>query len=370
MREFLKRCYLVFLRFRSLFMSGRQDENRVLFLTDFPYTTDSIWQNLSDLDYKKVKLSVREVSFVKQLKEIKKAKYIFADNYNVLFTIANTRDKVVIQTWHAGGAIKKIGFLSNEVQQHSASRKKRYQEVYDSFDYYLCASEHMKETFINSFNQPQEKMLMLGYPKLDCYTKIKYNKKVEEIVQNRAEQVEKMNILYVPTFRDEESDNLEQIEVLKYLEQNLGSEYNIFYKLHPELQKNKSITEELKNLTSCIQIGDGLLEYYYKIADIMISDYSSAIFEYSLFSNRIILYPYDYEKYYRERGLNVRLEELTPNICRTHRELLESVQSIDRYEDRSILQGKFQFYNENMIGRKVVEALFPKKEVKKVRENE
>ena len=68
------------------------------------------------------------------------------------------------------------------------------------------------------------------------------------------------------------------------------------------------------------------------VADLCISDYSSLIFEYSLFERPMIFYSYDFEYYMRHRGTYYDYESFVPGkIVRTCDELINAVQCVDSW---------------------------------------
>ena len=79
-----------------------------------------------------------------------------------------------------------------------------------------------------------------------------------------------------------------------------------------------------------------------KISDILISDYSGIIFDYSIFERPIFSFAYDYEKYLELRGCYIDITKELPNgICKTEDELLEKV-SNRNYEEEAIKTKAFK----------------------------
>ena len=65
-------------------------------------------------------------------------------------------------------------------------------------------------------------------------------------------------------------------------------------------------------------------------ADILITDYSSIAFDYSILCRPIFCYAYDYDSYLAERGTYFAIDEKYPNkSCRTESELLQKIRNID-----------------------------------------
>ena len=81
------------------------------------------------------------------------------------------------------------------------------------------------------------------------------------------------------------------------------------------------------------------------VADICISDYSSVVFEYSLFERPMLFYVYDLEDYIDERGLYYDFDEITPGpLCRTNEEMLDYIKHIDeRFDKQEVTDFKNKF---------------------------
>ena len=79
-------------------------------------------------------------------------------------------------------------------------------------------------------------------------------------------------------------------------------------------------------------------------ADILISDYSSLIFEYSLFEKPMIFFGPDIDRYNQDRGFFQDYFSMIPGpLCRTNEELIEIIENIDSYnlENIKIFKNKY-----------------------------
>ena len=72
-----------------------------------------------------------------------------------------------------------------------------------------------------------------------------------------------------------------------------------------------------------------------KISDILVSDYSSIIFDYSILKRPIYSYAYDYEEYSEKRGMYIDIKNELPNgICTEEDELLEKIANCNFEEEK------------------------------------
>ena len=99
----------------------------------------------------------------------------------------------------------------------------------------------------------------------------------------------------------------------------------------------------------------------FKISDILLSDYSASIIDYSILERPIICFAYDYEEYKAERGLYWDLEKEMPNgVMRNESEVLQHIMTMDYVEDSKktkSLKSKYNQYGGNAT-QECVKALF------------
>lgn len=140
-------------------------------------------------------------------------------------------------------------------------------------------------------------------------------------------------ILYAPTFREfsraKDGRNALGIPIdFSKWEATLGQEYVLLVTAHYEVAK---LLDELpKNdfVVNAFQYPE--LNDLIKVSDILISDYSSIVFDYSIMERPIFCYGYDYDTYSVERGLYTDLEQLfSHGVLRTENEVLKAIQRID-----------------------------------------
>lgn len=140
-------------------------------------------------------------------------------------------------------------------------------------------------------------------------------------------------ILYAPTFREfsraEDGRNALGIPIdFSKWEAALGQEYVLLVTAHYEVAK---LLDELpKNDFVINAFQYPVLNDLIKVSDILISDYSSIVFDYSIMERPIFCYGYDYDTYSVERGLYTDLEQLfSHGVLRTEDEVLNAIQRID-----------------------------------------
>ena len=106
----------------------------------------------------------------------------------------------------------------------------------------------------------------------------------------------------------------------------LGDEYVVLFRLHYLVEKQLSIPQDgfSYSVTNYSKLND-----LYAISDVLISDYSSAFFDYSILERPMLCFAYDKEEYIKKTGLLMSLEDLPCKICSREDELLFEIKNID-----------------------------------------
>lgn len=239
------------------------------------------------------------------------SKYWFSDSSFFSF-IKPRKGQINIQLWHAAGAFKKFGL--------SIEPNKRYY-----IDLLTISSNNIIDIYQEAFGIEKQKIKNLGIPRADIFFREEEKQKVkEEFYKKYPKLKNKKIILYAPTFRDNEKNkfNLKlDINLMKEKLENLG--YILLLKLHPGI-KSKDIQVDSKflyNFSDYSDTADLLI-----ISDILISDYSSIIFEFSIMKKPILFYAYDVEEYIKDRGFYYNYYDFIPNkINYTTEELVKAI---------------------------------------------
>lgn len=235
------------------------------------------------------------IFFLIQPFKLAKSKYIFLDdNFFPIAYMNFDKNTSVIQLWHASGAFKKFGF--------DVTNDKNVQNLIElsssKINYLTVTSKNLLEIYEKAFKVESEKILAFGNPKTDYYfDKIKNNnkniKRVRNKIENKYPEIKgKKIVLYAPTFRENKKKN-EDILLnfdIDLFNSYLGDQFSLLFKSHPKFK--------ISDFQHAINVSD----YKYTnelllISDILITDYSSIMIEYAIFSRPIIFYPFDFDYY-------------------------------------------------------------------------
>ena len=218
---------------------------------------------------------------------------------------------VYLNTWHGTGP-KKGG--------NAVKGRKDYDFSY--VDIVCVDGKYLRDEMITWFNAREENLLFCGRPREDALLAMDAADTVR-IRNTIGIPADKKVLLYMPTWR--EYGNLELDTQL--WEQSLGDEYVMLVRSH-HFAKNGISNGGGSfwiDVSAYPQVND-----LYWIADILISDYSSAFFDYGLLGKPMVCFAYDYEKYEGDNGLFMDLKSEFPNgLQRTQQDVVDFLKNMD-----------------------------------------
>ena len=220
--------------------------------------------------------------------------------------------QIYIQLWH-GIPYKRLAFDQPKISWENTT-KQRYLGNFllevDKWDYLCAQNDYTKNKFKSCFYY-DKKFIVADYPSDKRIVEINNNIIKNQLRENLSLPIDSKVVLYAPTFREYQHTNESGYKNTLTLPKE-------FFEKHPEvvfLIRTHYLIKDLFKYSDIDNIRDVSsypnIEELYSISDIMISDYSSVIFEYARTSKPIILYQVDYQEYNEKRGLyNIDLEGL------------------------------------------------------------
>lgn len=287
---------------------------------------------------------------------------IFLDNEFMPMAFTPIAKQVkVVQLWHGTGTIKKFGQDSDEGEVARLAHRAN-----ERLTHLIVNSEMTKRQYSSAFNQPQENVYVLGLPRTDL---ILNEERMQSMRQNFWRQYpqlkEKRCILYAPTFRDDEVEKPSIALDLDAFVEQMAEDEVLLLRLHPHVAENCS--PDIWNK------GDGRLynvsnyngvTSLLAVADCLITDYSSIVFEYCLLNKKMIFYAYDLARF-RQKGRNFYedYETFVPGPVAQNQKELECLcqeKTVDLALLEKFRQETFAFLDGNATNR-LLQLIFAKK---------
>ena len=274
----------------------------------------------------------RQVAFVK---DVATAKYVILnDSYNLCGALKKRKGAHIMNTWHAAGAFKRFGFSIADKKFGMDRHEMTKFPLHPSYDLVTVSSPDVEWAYIEAMGKEKEKDSIkgIGISRSDIFYDEEFKASAREHLYNLFPEADgKKVILYAPTFRghvrNAESPDMMDMSMMR---EELSDDYVLLTKHHPFVKKRPAIADEdrsfAKDMSDLMSIEELL-----SVSDICISDYSSLIFEYSLFEKPMIFFVYDLANYFDWRGFYYDFEELTPGpSCYTNRELIDCIKATEK----------------------------------------
>ncbi|MBW2990865.1 CDP-glycerol glycerophosphotransferase family protein [Candidatus Woesearchaeota archaeon] len=349
--------------FQTMFGKGLREDPKYLYLYAKRFLKDyKLVYFLSEEEDKEYKFcnikkhKIKPTAFWKILR----AKHIFIEatslrKINLSSLIGRFN---IILCWH-GFAYKKMEYVKKE---------------YSFIKNWLIKLETKKFKLITASYEPSKKWLedalfnnnvkVLGRPKNDIF----FNKDVfslEKPDKKFSLKRYRKVILYAPTWRDKDG----QIEpfseefLLKLNKLLTERRWILYLKPHPFTKKIKIIN----NLSNIKDISKEISDTHEMLAhsDILITDYSSVMFDFSLLEKPIIFFFYDMDKYQKKRKIYLNFRKIIPGpVANNESELIATLKNIKKLTDNKKYKEKmkkfkdtFNYYIDGKSSERVFKAL-------------
>lgn len=281
----------------------------------------------------------------------------------------------VFQLWHACGAFKKFGMSTADLIFGLNRQQQERHPTYRNLSCVTVSSPEIVWAYAEAMSlQGQEEIVQpLGISRTDLFfredtIRKAYEHLYEQFPAARGKKV----ILYAPTFRGRVvSARAPEGFDLRTFYRDLGDGYVVVTKHHPFIHNLPEIPEDLEGIFAYDATNSMSIEDLLCVSDFCISDYSSLIFEYSLFERPMLFYAYDLEEYFDWRGFYYPYEELTPGpICRTNEEMTDYIlHARERFDRQRVIdfRNKFMSACDGHATERILEAAFGRETLEKRR---
>lgn len=266
---------------------------------------------------------------LKQLYYIYTSHLIIINDNNYAISHFKRKGTIVLQIWHACGAIKKFG---NAIDR---------EYPISNYDYVIATSSYWKKPYSESFGVLQDHVLPIGMPRNDeLFIKENIDKYRQNLYRKYPALKGKKIILYAPTFRGNIYKGFRSIpfDALSILNA-LDDDYVILYKFHPLLGDYHLVTHE-----RIINMNQENTHQLFCISDYLISDYSSIIFDFMILEKPILFFVPDLEEYVNDVGTFVDIEKLGCPVCQSEQSIVDCIKH-DSFDIQQIKKLKNQFFD-------------------------
>ena len=301
---------------------------------NYPNKYDIVWQ-FNNVQANKDISGIRMVKTMslKYFYELCTAKVVVT-NYRTTDFFKKRKNQYYIQTWHSSLRLKQIEKDAED------SLPKNYLEMAkkDSTkcDLLLSGCKFSTDIFKRAFWYDGE-IFEHGTPRSDML--FKKNRELNVKVKERLGiSSDKSIILYAPTFRKGDSLDVYNVNyqgVLSALKKKFGGEWVFLVRLHPHLISRSKELVYGNNVIDATSYDD--IQELLSVTDVLISDYSSLMFDFALTERPCFLYVPDLEEYIKnDRRLYFDIKELPFIYTLNNDELIDEIDKFDNsnYKNR------------------------------------
>lgn len=275
-----------------------------------------------------------------------------------------------IQTWH-GTPLKKLGLDLEQITMEGEKGLEDYKEKFaqnsKTWDYLLSQNAYATNIFRRAFAF-QKEVLEIGYPRNDILFQKNNPASILDLKRKLGLPTDKKILLYAPTWRDNEhyghlSYKFSSRIDYDYLQEKLASRYVIIVKAHYLVGEQLDFSKYEGFLYQFSAASD--IAELYLVSDLLITDYSSVMFDYSLLRRPMLFYTYDLEEYKDSlRGFYFDfLEEAPGPIVITNQQLVQEIEEYDfrKYQEKyDAFQRKYNHADHGDAAKQVVDLILQK----------
>lgn len=270
--------------------------------------------------------------------------------------------QIHVQTWH-GAALKRIGHDAESLRITMPGYLDRMDAEAAAWDYLISPSKFCSDIFPRAFRYDGP-VLELGYPRND----ILFSPSATTIRADTRSRLgltdEQTVVLYAPTFRDTSHGN-RGYEKVVYLDTQLASDCldddNVFFLVRGHSNTERSAHAQGTNVLDVTSYPD--VNHLYLAADVLITDYSSVMFDFNLTDKPTLFLVPDLDHYRDDvRGFYFELEEWAPGpLLTTTEEVVDTIRTLAPSRDaanRERFRHEFMPFDDGGASARAVDAIF------------
>jgi CDP-ribitol ribitolphosphotransferase len=272
---------------------------------------------------------------------------------------------MIVQTWHASGAFKKVGYSALGSTFGADETLVRRVAIHSNYDLCLVASQTAAAHYAEAFRQPLERFVShLGIPRTDVLFGEERTARTVDAIRRRYSLPDgKRVVLYAPTFRGDTigAARYDDVIDLATMRASLGQDHVLLLRLHPFVRARARLGPDDAGFAIDVSDHPDINELMLA-SDILVTDYSSAIYEFSLLGRPMVFFAPDHAAYERERGFYFDYRTGVPGpIVETTEDLVACLRtgSFDLERIRAFRAASFEVADGDSSRRFVDEIVLP-----------
>ena len=255
--------------------------------------------------------------------------FVVDDSFFPMYAITPRPGTARVQVWHAAGAFKKFGYSVLDKSFGADEERVRLVPIHSNYDVCLVSSTAAIVHYMDAFHMPRDRFTSaLGLPRADLFfDEDRRGRAIEAIRRRYALPADRKVLLFAPTFRGDAvlsaryDGNLD----LGLMRDALAGEWLLLLRLHPLVRESVRLPPELAEFVIDVSDWPDVNELML-VADLLVTDYSSVIFEFALLDRPMAFFAPDHDEYVGERDFYIDYRTAVPGpVFETTRELADYV---------------------------------------------
>lgn len=274
------------------------------------------------------------------------------------------RGSTYLQTWH-GTPVKRVGFDIGTLHSRDTTYLDRVARDVESWDFLVSPNRHSTEVFRRAFRY-EGRIIEAGYPRNDLLLAADRDVIARRVRCSLGIDPDRRVVLWLPTWRDHlHAPSGYQFPVAldpAAFSAALGDDHVLLVRGHHHAAANVPglAGTAVRDVTSFADLRELFL-----IADVLVTDYSSAMFDFAVTGRPMLFFAWDLETYRDDvRGFTFDLESQAPGpVLRSTAQVLAALREIDAvsraYADRyAAWQRRFCALEDGHASARVLDAVF------------
>lgn len=250
---------------------------------------------------------------------------VYITNMGEMPTLPTRKSQLYINTWHGGGCYKRCG-LQNASRNHDKFYVLKMKNSFERATHILSSNKLFSQKVIRESFLFQKNIEEIGSPRNDIFFKD------QTYIKEKVYKYFKLNTnirlcLYAPTYREIGQlydSKLDFERLTTCLEKRFGGIWKILYRSHQFLDE----LEVKHNIISASSYPD--MQELISASNVLITDYSSCIWDAMLAKNDVFLYVPDLIDYENKRDFYVPISEWELSISRNNNELAFNIENFNQ----------------------------------------
>lgn len=270
-------------------------------------------------DFGKLSFGAMVRYLIRFMKQYAAAEYVFVCDYFLpVASCRKRKETTVVQLWHSCGLMKKIAYDTGE-----DIPKGYHGSMFDNYSYLTLSAPVCVPVHVRALRMKPERILATGVSRTDYYFDEEWNEQCRQNFREKyPEAAGKKILLWAPTFRGNAGmPYLEGLEDIRAAAKMLGETWYFIIKAHPHVDAHERVS-------NC----DIPTEELLAAADVLVTDYSSIMFDYLLYRKPIVLFAPDLKQYEEKRGFYIDYRSVPYPVAETRDALVTAVEESRQWQ--------------------------------------